>query len=103
MKALAAPYVVLFAGRLVLAQNAVLYPGHKWLLRVLRDVDDRPPGLISAIDAVVDAPDKKSVDSLFDLVTGWRDWGVADQHWGARFLLDTELAWVDGRAPIAEL
>jgi hypothetical protein len=102
-KALAAPHVVLFAGRLILAHNAALYPGYKWLLHVLRDVDDRPPGLIPAIDAVVDAPDKKSVDALFDLVTGWRDWDLAGQHWGTKFMVDTELAWIDGRTPIADL
>ena len=102
-RALAAPHVVLFAGRLVLAHNAVLYPGYKWLLRVLRDVPEQPPGLMSAIDSVVRAPDKEDVDALFDVVAGWRDWGVADQHWGTRFMLDAELAWLDGRPPIADL
>ena len=103
VKALAGPHVVLFAGRLVLANNAVLYPGYKWLLRVLRDVEERPPGLMEAIDAVVESPSKASVDALFDLMSGWRDWGVANQHWGARFMLDTELAWLDARPPIADL
>jgi predicted nucleotidyltransferase len=102
-EALAAPHVVLFAGRLVLAHNAVLYPGHKWLLRVLRDVPERPPGLTETVDAVVGVLSRESVEALFDLVTGWRDWGVADQHWGTRFMLDTELAWLDGRSPIADL
>jgi hypothetical protein len=36
-------------------------------------------------------------------VTGWRDWGVAGQHWGTRFMLDTELAWLAGRLPTADL
>jgi predicted nucleotidyltransferase len=102
-KALAAPHVVLFAGRLVLAHNAVLYPGYKWLLRVLQDVPEQPPGLVPAIEQVVAAPDKEAVDALFDLVTGWRNWAVADQHWGTKFMLDTELAWLDGRPPIADL
>ena len=35
VRAVAAPNVVLFAGRLILAHNAVLYPGYKWLLRVV--------------------------------------------------------------------
>ena len=102
-RALAAPNVVLFAGRLILAHNAVLYPGYKWLLRVLRDVSDQPPGLVPAMDAVIARQDRGAVDALFDLVTGFRDWGVADQHWGTRFMLDTELAWLDGRPPIADL
>ena len=102
-KALAAPHVVLFSGRLVLAHNAVLYPGYKWLLRVLRDVPEQPPGLMRAIDPVVRAPDKENVNALFDLVAGWRDWCVESQSWGARFMADTELAWLEGRPPIADL
>ncbi|MFL5774999.1 MAG: nucleotidyltransferase domain-containing protein [Chloroflexota bacterium] len=103
VKALAAPHVVLFAGRLILTHNAVLYPGYKWLVRVLRGVERQPRALIDAMDAVIDAPDKARVDSLFDLVTTWRDWGVAGQHWAAKFIRDTELAWLDARPPIADL
>ncbi len=102
VKTLAAPHVVLFAGRLILAHNAVLYPGYKWLLRVLRDVEEQPPGAVVAIDAVVAAPDKRNVEALFELVMTWRDWGVADQHWGTKFMLDTELAWLDGRPAAAD-
>jgi predicted nucleotidyltransferase len=102
-RAMAAPNVVLFAGRLILAHNAVLYPGHKWLLRVLRDVPDQPAGLMAAIAEVVERPDRPSVDGLVELVTAFRDWGVAGQHWGARFMVDTELAWLRGKPPIADL
>jgi Nucleotidyltransferase domain len=103
VRTLAAPNVVLFAGRLILAHNAVLYPGYKWLLRVLRDVPDQPAGLAAALDEVVARPDRTAVDRLVDLVRGFRDWGVADQSWGARFMVDTELAWMRGRPAIAEL
>ena len=55
------------------------------------------------MEAVIERPGRDTVDALFDLVAGFRDWGVADQHWGTRFMLDTELAWLDGRPPIADL
>ncbi len=103
VRAVAAPNVVLFAGRLILAHNAVLYPGYKWLLRVVADVPSQPDGLGPAMEAVIERPGRDTVDALVDLVAGFRDWGVADQHWGTRFMLDTELAWLDGRPPIADL
>jgi hypothetical protein len=103
VRAVAVPNIVLFAGRLILAHNAVLYPGYKWLFRVLREVPSQPGGLVPAMDAVIDRGDRESVDTLFDLVTGWRDWAVSDQHWGTRFMLDAELAWLDARPPIADL
>jgi predicted nucleotidyltransferase len=103
VRAVAAPNVVLFAGRLILAHNAVLYPGYKWLLRVVADVPSQPDGLVPAMEAVISQPTPANVDALVDPVAGFRDWGVADQHWGTRFMLDTELAWLDGRPPIADL
>ena len=103
VRAVAAPNVVLFAGRLILAHNAVLYPGIKWLVRVLRDVPEQPPGLAAAIEAVIERPGTDTVDALVALVSGFRDWGVADQHWGTTFMLDTELAWLRGNPSIAEL
>jgi Nucleotidyltransferase domain len=103
VRAVAAPNVVLFAGRLILAHNAVLYPGTKWLVRVLRDVPEQPPGLTAAIEAVIERPGTDTVDALVALVAGFRDWGVVDQHWGTRFMLDTELAWLRGNPSIAEL
>jgi predicted nucleotidyltransferase len=103
VRAVAAPNAVLFAGRLILAYNAVLYPGYKWLLRVLRDVPEQPAGLMTAIEALIDDPDRDTVDAVVELVAGFRDWGVADQHWGTRFMLDTELAWLHGQPPIGEL
>ena len=103
VRAVAAPNVVLFAGRLILAHNAVLYPGLKWLVRVLRDVPEQPPGLMAAIEAVIERPGTDTVDALVALVSGFRDWGVADQHWGTTFMLDTELAWLRGNPSIAEL
>jgi len=103
VRSVAAPNVVLFAGRLILAHNAVLYPGMKWLVRVLRDVPEQPPGLMPAIEAVIERPGPDTVDALVELVSGFRDWGVADQHWGTKFMLDTELAWLRGNPSIAEL
>ena len=57
---------------------------------------EQPPGLTAAIEAVIERPGPDTVDALVALVSGFRDWGVADQHWGTKFMLDTELAWLRG-------
>jgi len=103
VRALAAPNLVLFAGRLVLAHNATLYPGYKWLLHVLRDIPEQPAGLTAAIGAVLERPDRASVDALHELVAGLRDWDPDPHGWGSRFMLDTELAWMRGQPAIADL
>jgi predicted nucleotidyltransferase len=103
VRSLAATQVVLFAGRLILAHNATVYPGYKWLLRVVRDVPEQPPGLVDAMERVIAQPEPASVGALFAMVTGFRDWEIGDLGWGPRFMLDTEFAWMDGTPAIAEL
>ena len=101
-RALAGPHVVLFAGRIVLARNAALYPGPKWLTRRLRDVPDQPAGLMAAVDAVVAQPTRASIEALANVV--WEPGQVtADGAWGARFMVDTELAWLHGGRAVADL
>ena len=38
--------LVLFGGRLILAHNELLYPYHKWFLRVLAEAKEKPPTLL---------------------------------------------------------
>ena len=99
----AVPNLVLFAGRLILAHNGVLYPYHKWFLRVLAGVPDKPAGLMDLIDEVVDRRQPGAIEALHGLVAGYADWPDGGMSWGARFMLDTELAWLDGRAPVGDL
>lgn len=97
--------LVLFACRLVLAQNRTLYPFHKWVLRVTAEVPDRPAGLIEQIDVLLAEPHQDRVDALVAAVLGHYglDAAEVERTWGTRFLLDTELTWQRGRPPIDEL
>lgn len=97
--------LVLFASRLVLAHNRTLYPFHKWVLRVVEDVPDRPADLIERIDALLAAPDQGKVDGLVEAVLGHygHDAAEVERTWGTRFLLDTELTWQRGRPPVDDL
>lgn len=99
----AVPNLVLFAGRLILAHNEVLYPYHKWFLRVLAGVEHKPEGLLATIDEVVAHRDTGSIEELYRSVSDFADWPGRDVNWGAHFLLDTELAWVEGRAAVGEI
>jgi len=94
--------LVLFAGRLVLEHNGVLYPYHKHLLAALAGVADAPPGLAGMIDDVLARPDAATVDALYRAVMAFRAWDEGGQPWNERFLEDTEHAWLDGREPIAD-
>ena len=94
--------LVLFGGRLVLAHNELLYPYHKWFLRVLADAPDRPDGLIEAIDELTGQPSAATVARFYELVKGWRDWGLTDP-WPSVFMADSEMNWLDGHTPVDDL
>lgn len=97
--------LVLFASRLTLAHNRALYPFHKWVLRVLGDVPDRPAELLGLIDALLAEHRTEHVDALVAAVLGHfgHDEAELERTWGTRFLLDTELTWQRGRPPVDEL
>ena len=102
LRRLAASNVVLFAGRLVLIHNHRLYPGFKWLLRVLADVPDHPQDFRAAIDRATASTDPADVDALVRLVDELREWDDDPHGWGARFMVDTELAWMHGPPTAAD-
>ncbi len=94
---------VLFAGRLFLALNATLYPSYKWFLRVLEQVADKPADLMDRMHAVVERKDAESVEALYRCVMAHAEWYREERHWCERFMLDSQLNWLDGPVPVAEL
>lgn len=96
----AASKLALYAGRLVLAHNELLYPYHKWFLRVLERAPSKPPGLVEKMQALSRSPSLERARELYELVNGFREWNAGGVRWPQRFLLDTELAWMHGVTPI---
>lgn len=94
---------VLFAGRLVLTYNETLYPYHKWFLRVLDSVKNKPENLLTHIDSVLKKKDAESVEELYNSITGFHKWTSTEKHWSTRFMLDSELNWMEGNVPVADL
>jgi len=93
---------VLFAGRLILAHNETLYPYHKWFLKVLESVKNKPDNLLPSIGNVLENKTGESVEALYDMITSYNKWMSSDKHWSIRFMLDSELNWMDGYVPIAD-
>lgn len=105
LELLALQKLTLFTCRVVLAVNRMLYPYHKWMLRVVADAPQQPPGLMAALDRLVDDPHHDVVDEhVRALVTfAGHDPDVLGRAWGGHFLRDNELTWLRGCAPIDDL
>lgn len=99
---LAVSKLSLFAGRLVLAHNELLYPFHKWFLRVLEQAPHKPSGLVQSIEALTRAPSAAAATALYEQVRDFHPW-PRDERWSAHFLRDTELSWLTAEAPIEDI
>jgi len=94
---------ILFSGRLILAHNELLYPYHKWFLKVLEGAKDGPTGLLENIHALNEKPSAENIETLYEQVKTFRPWIEGDFSWPTQFMLDSELNWLDGKTPVEDV
>jgi len=94
---------ILFSGRLILAHNELLYPYHKWFLKVLEQAKDKPADLLESIHALNENPVAENIESLYEKVKSFRPWIEGDFSWPTQFMLDSELNWRDSTTPVDDL
>jgi hypothetical protein len=99
----AASKLCLFGGRIVLAHNELLYPYHKWFLRVLAQAPEKPAGLVAAIERLAAAPDAAAVEGFGTMIREFRTWEIDAIGWGAEFMAESELSWLRGAAPVDDI
>ncbi|KAH8878825.1 hypothetical protein GQ53DRAFT_673350 [Thozetella sp. PMI_491] len=95
--------LVLFGGRLILTHNELLYPYHKWFVRMLELAPEKPEGLELALRQAVEDPTKENVESFYQLVKDFRTWDENPNYWPLHFMKDSELGWMDGTVSIEDL
>ena len=94
---------ILFSGRLILAHNELLYPYHKWFLRVLEGASDQPDGLLEAIHQLNSSPTTENVEALYEKVKNFQPWSDNPWGWPTQFMFESELNWLDGKTPVDDL
>lgn len=94
--------LILFGSRTILAYNRMLYPYHKWMLRVLSEAPDKPADLMARIDQLLAQPSLANAQAFFESIKQFRDWGIPDSAAPTRFMIDSEWTWRDGRAPVED-
>jgi predicted nucleotidyltransferase len=94
---------ILFSRRLILAHNELLYPYHKWFLKVLDSATDKPAGLMESIHKLSEEPITENIEALYQAVKGFQPWIEGDFNWPTQFMLDSELNWLDGKTPVDDL
>jgi hypothetical protein len=92
----------LFAGRLILAHNRILFPYHKWFMHELHRAPEKPADLIDGLSRLLDEPCLDTANPVLASVLNFRDWEKPSREVSAQFMEDSEWNWRDGRAPVAD-
>ncbi len=100
---LAANKVILFGARMILAENRILYPYHKWLLKALSQVPDLPADLLEDIDRLARTATPACADAVVNTILAYRNWPEAANRWPNDVMRDSELNWLDHEPPIEDL
>jgi predicted nucleotidyltransferase len=92
----------LFAGRLILAHNRILFPFHKWFMHELRAAPEKPDDLIDGMERLLGKPCLENANPVLASVANFRDWEKPLHSPAAQFMEDSEWNWREGLAPVAD-
>lgn len=95
--------LILFGGRIVLAVNETLYPYHKWFLHVLAETPAKPELLMKHIDSLLNNRGEKEVEAFYECIKSMPVEIRLAENWSHQFVLDSELNWLGGDTPVADL
>lgn len=95
--------LLLFGGRMILAYNGILYPYHKWFMKVLERAPKKPERFMELIDRVLEDPSEDHIEHFYQSVKQFTDWKIDDRSWPARFMEDSELNWLHGMTPVSDI
>jgi predicted nucleotidyltransferase len=89
--------LILFAGRLILIDNRVFFPYHKWFIKMLEKVPKKPPEYLYIVNELLNNKSKENIDALYNSVKNYKDWSNGSQfNWASHFLHDIETVWMRG-------
>ena len=95
--------LILFGGRLILAHNQMLYPYHKWFLKVLETAPEKPSDLMACIETLAASRTAEHIEAFYEKVKTFQPWSKDPYSWPVQFMLDSELNWLDGETPVDDL
>ncbi|QUI20851.1 nucleotidyltransferase domain-containing protein [Vallitalea pronyensis] len=94
--------LILFGGRLILAYNEVLYPYHKWFLRILNEVKEKPENIMALIDELLTHKNQETIDGFYECIRDFTEWDESGFN-ASQFVMDSELNWMTGHTPVSDI
>ncbi|WP_248928685.1 nucleotidyltransferase domain-containing protein [Paenibacillus hamazuiensis] len=94
--------VALFAGRLILAYNRILFPCHKSLKHALEKAPAKPDDYMKLHDEMLMNPTKETIDAFMKCIRTFHDWGIDSKKTVSRFVENNEWNWLEGEPPLSD-
>ncbi len=94
--------LALFAAKLILAHNKMLFPGHKWLMAEVGRAREKPEKFMELVEGVLREPGLESAVALKECVVAYRDWGLTYNQALTQFIEDIELNWRKARPHVSD-
>ena len=84
---------------MALAVNRTLFQGQKYLAATLPELAELPDGFLAAWRNVLKHPTPERAAALTDLVDAWQGGPLSLEDTLSTFIVDNELAWLNGTVP----
>jgi predicted nucleotidyltransferase len=94
--------VVLFASRMILAYNRILFPCHKSLMRVVKAAPEKPVDYILLVNELLENPTKERMTFFVELISSFQDWGITYGQAVSLFVENNEWNWIDTLPPLQD-
>ncbi len=95
--------IVLFSSRIVLNENKLFFPYHKWMLKVVEKTDNKPSELIAKINSLFEDHNLKKVNEFCEVILEFINYNEKSVDWPNYFLKDSEQNWVNHEPPIDDI
>lgn len=94
--------LVLFASRMILAHNRILFPCHKSLMASVEKAIDKPDDFIERANELLLNPTKEKVKEFVERVSSFGDWGITYGQAVSIFVENNEWNWMDQEPPLQD-
>ncbi|MCB0192119.1 MAG: nucleotidyltransferase domain-containing protein [Anaerolineae bacterium] len=95
--------IVLFSSRIVLNENALLYPYHKWMLKVVETADKKPARFLEKVDDLFKQHSLEKVNRFCLEMLAFIHFNEQTVDWPNYFLKDSEQNWLEHEPPVDDL
>lgn len=100
---LSAQKIILFASRIILNENEMLFPYHKWLLEEVKRAEKKPDQWEDLLYGFSDHPSLDAAQRLVDTILGYIGVEESKIDWPNQFMTDSEMNWLYHEPPVDDL